>query len=319
MDHILIAYHAHCADGYGAYYSVMKKYPRAKGVAMEYAPGAFDAITQELHKYDWVPGEVTLFIVDFSVPNEDLARLMEAFHQVIWIDHHQGAIDRYLQNGKSLYDSRTDPDSVVSEDGHVIILDTRRSGAYLTHQYLFGKVPFLIELLDDYDRWQFKVEYSKAFQRYLWTRTPWSISDWKMLEERVEDIVQWERVVELGQVLTLDHTRKVSDLVKKGKMLCTIPVPHEFGSTRVEQVVQGMAANCPPFLSSDVGHALAVESGTFGLCWFLTQDGLVKLSFRSNSDFDVNQLAQAFGGAGHPRASGATITMEELMKWLKVR
>jgi len=37
------------------------------------------------------------------------------------------------------------------------------------------------------------------------------------------------------------------------------------------------------------------------------KDGTVKLSARSKTDFDVNQLARAFGGGGHAKASGATL------------
>lgn len=36
--------------------------------------------------------------------------------------------------------------------------------------------------------------------------------------------------------------------------------------------------------------------------------GAVKLSARSKSAFDVNRLARAFGGGGHAKASGATVT-----------
>jgi phosphoesterase RecJ-like protein len=38
-----------------------------------------------------------------------------------------------------------------------------------------------------------------------------------------------------------------------------------------------------------------------------TEEGKVKLSARSKTDYDVNQLARAFGGGGHAKASGATL------------
>ncbi|MCC6408600.1 MAG: hypothetical protein IT453_15665, partial [Planctomycetes bacterium] len=37
------------------------------------------------------------------------------------------------------------------------------------------------------------------------------------------------------------------------------------------------------------------------------KDGSTKLSARSKTDFDVNQLARRFGGGGHAKASGATL------------
>ncbi len=38
-------------------------------------------------------------------------------------------------------------------------------------------------------------------------------------------------------------------------------------------------------------------------------DGETKVSFRSKENYDVNQVATAFGGGGHKKASGATIRM----------
>ncbi|HPF12994.1 MAG TPA: bifunctional oligoribonuclease/PAP phosphatase NrnA [Planctomycetota bacterium] len=39
------------------------------------------------------------------------------------------------------------------------------------------------------------------------------------------------------------------------------------------------------------------------------QPGVCKLSARSKTDFDVNRLARQFGGGGHAKASGATLSM----------
>lgn len=46
--------------------------------------------------------------------------------------------------------------------------------------------------------------------------------------------------------------------------------------------------------------------------------GGIKLSLRSKTDFDVSQLAQAFGGGGHRKAAGATVsgTMAEVKEAL---
>lgn len=40
------------------------------------------------------------------------------------------------------------------------------------------------------------------------------------------------------------------------------------------------------------------------------EDSSTKVSFRGKSNFDVNQLAGIFGGGGHKKASGATISMK---------
>jgi nanoRNase/pAp phosphatase (c-di-AMP/oligoRNAs hydrolase) len=80
----------------------------------------------------------------------------------------------------------------------------------------------------------------------------------------------------------------------------------------------GLAANCPPHLTSDVGHELANQSGTFGLCWTLSKEGLTaQCSLRSNGDYDVSAIAKAFGGGGHKNAAGFEVPLETLVGWLK--
>lgn len=46
------------------------------------------------------------------------------------------------------------------------------------------------------------------------------------------------------------------------------------------------------------------------------KDNIIKLSFRSKADVDVNKIAKVFGGGGHKKASGATIegNIEEVRK-----
>ena len=80
----------------------------------------------------------------------------------------------------------------------------------------------------------------------------------------------------------------------------------------------GLSANCPPHLTSDVGHELAIQSGTFGLCWTLSKEGLVaKCSLRSNGGYDVSTIAKVFGGGGHRNAAGFEVPIDVLLGWLK--
>jgi len=80
----------------------------------------------------------------------------------------------------------------------------------------------------------------------------------------------------------------------------------------------GLAANCPPHLTSDVGHELATQSGTFGLCWCLSKEGMTaKCSLRSNGDYDVSAIAKAFSGGGHRNAAGFEVDIQTLLGWLK--
>lgn len=51
----------------------------------------------------------------------------------------------------------------------------------------------------------------------------------------------------------------------------------------------------------------SIEGTEVGLLFRNTSGGDVKVSFRSNGDVDVNQLARGFKGGGHVKASGAVV------------
>jgi phosphoesterase RecJ-like protein len=59
-----------------------------------------------------------------------------------------------------------------------------------------------------------------------------------------------------------------------------------------------------------VDYPRAVEGVAVGLLFRRTTKGGIKVSFRSNGDVDVNELARRFGGGGHVRASGALVEGE---------
>ena len=82
-------------------------------------------------------------------------------------------------------------------------------------------------------------------------------------------------------------------------------------------MVQGLAANCPFHLQSDVGHELANQSGTFGLLWCIDKDNRCKCSLRSNGEYDVSAIAKAFGGGGHRNAAGFQVDIQTLLGWIK--
>lgn len=57
-----------------------------------------------------------------------------------------------------------------------------------------------------------------------------------------------------------------------------------------------------------IDHARSLEGTEVALLFRETPDGQTKLSLRSNGAVDVNRIARRFGGGGHVKASGATLT-----------
>ena len=96
-----------------------------------------------------------------------------------------------------------------------------------------------------------------------------------------------------------------------------VPSADQLEPIKFFNFANGLSANCPPHLASDVGHELANQSGTFGLLWYINHEGKCLCSLRSNGDYDVSAIAKAFGGGGHRNAAGFETSITTLLEWIK--
>lgn len=207
-----------------------------------------------------------------------------------------------------------------------------KSGAMLAWEYFHPdtEVPKLIKHIDDYDRWQFKIEGTKAFNKALWSYTPWSFPQWQE-HFGLGGYSTPERFYGEGSAILRSHDQNVQAVVKGAGRPVQIHVdvsdqsnPDPSDATPASasdgylRRFDGLSANCPSHLTSDVGHELATQSGTFGLCWCLGREGTTaKCSLRSNGEYDVSAIAKAFGGGGHRNAAGFQVDIQTLLGWLK--
>lgn len=309
MTKPLVIYHASCADGFGAAYAAWK----SLGDDADYTPMRYmdaDRAPEE----QWaeflrvVPDfdDRTIYIVDFSLPKIVMSRIMKSGSKIVWLDHHKTAFKRWLGEYEKGMAHSEDSDSLV------VRLDDNRSGALIAWEYFLEEAPpYGIKLLDDYDRWQFKYEETKAFQKQIWSHAPWSFQQWDgwFRDFQLDEGISFNEFVTEGEAILRSHNQRVAETVKQA-------MPCRIADSRVGRI-DGLIVNCPPNVSSDVGHELALQSGTFGLCWYLNKRGDAVVSLRSSSNFDVADLARLFGGGGHERASGFTTDVYKLLGWIE--
>jgi len=307
----LVIYHANCADGFGAAFAAwLKLGDEAEYVACQYG---------DKNNLPKVIGR-NVYILDFSFPRESMDVVFSDAKHVVWLDHHKTAFEMWLGafTKGAQYNDATIP--------HYICLDDNKSGAMLTWEWFHPgtEVPMLIKHIDDYDRWQFKIDGTKAFNKALWSYSPWSFEQWKELNRQLEAYADHggdfpHFIFKEGAAILRAHDQNVQSVVKGSTRKCGINwVPTEETGMYDPNFAAGHAANCPPHLTSDVGHALATQSGTFGLCWHLGREGtMAKCSLRSNGEYDVSAIAKAFGGGGHKNAAGFEVPIDTLLAWLK--
>jgi len=341
----LVIYPADCPDGFGAAFTAWT----VLGDETEYVPLGYDAgigigqLAAEFHTYRLVdmkgnfyvistPEEKRdVYILDFSFKKPIMDFIFAHAKRVVWLDHHKSAFEMWCGGLNS--DRVTDGvhrETMLATTGYVkaeIVLDNNKSGAYLAWEYFHPgtEVPMLIQHIDDYDRWQFKIEGTKAFNKALWSYAPWSFEQWKELNRQLENYDDHggdfpHFIFKEGSAILRAHDQNVQSVMKGSARKCSIAIGQvgDWSSDFEGTVYEGLAANCPHHLTSDVGHELAVRSGTFGLCWTLANEGhIAKCSLRSNGNYDISSIAKSFRGGGHCNAAGFEVPMETLLGWLK--
>lgn len=317
----LVIYHANCADGFGAAFAAWLKF----GEEVEYVPMQYGVGTTVADLNSLYPSlrDYEIYILDFSLPKTEMDWLFDNAKRVVWLDHHKTAFEMWCKEyypGKLYTQPLVDTASSRADNNdfrHTIILNDNKSGAMIAWEYFHpGKeIPILIKHIDDYDRWQFKLEGTKEFNRALWSYAPWSFEQWKnwVFSMSIVDLLKAE-----GVAILRAHDANVQSVVNGSTLECRIG----YSRTKINPIqnwesFKGLAANCPPHLSSDVGHELANQSGTYGLLWSINKDGKCICSLRSNGDYDVSSIANAFGGGGHKNAAGFEVAIETLLKWIK--
>lgn len=328
----LVIYHASCADGFGAAFAAwLKLGDDAEYVPMQYGKETDQFFTLEDGTFDSDLNILNreIFILDFSFPRWVMDGLFSVAKRVVWLDHHKSAFEMWCEDGeRSLCEQSNGRDEVI--------LDNNKSGAYLAWEHFHPgtEVPMFIRHIDDYDRWQFKIEGTKAFNKAVWSHAPWSFKQWVEWFYDCEEGFNhkyWADFYTEGEAILRAHDQNVQSVVKGAARNCSI-VPAVIDSVESYKSpwvwwndpehgdtcgANGLAANCPPHLQSDVGHELANQSGTFGLLWSIDKDNNCRCSLRSNGDYDVSAIAKAFGGGGHRNAAGFTTDIQNLLEWIK--
>ena len=324
----LVIYHADCTDGFGAAFAAWLKL----GDEVIYQPMAYADTSPDVTANLCRDREV--YILDFSFKKLVMEHIFEAAKRVVWLDHHKTAFEMWCGGYRKGDRFTAIPLGGADPLKHYVVLDDNFSGAYLAWEYFHPgtEVPMLIQHIDDYDRWQFKMRGTKEIARAIRSYQPWSFDQWEglLLDEHYGSMC-----TEGGAILRA-HNQNVQSALKQARLCVIIPAiidsaasykapwawgnSAEFGDFRFAGdfcFARGLAANAPAFLASDLGHELANKSGTFGLVWSMAGDGQIHCSLRSNGDYDVSAIAKVFGGGGHRNAAGFSTDIDTLVSWLK--
>lgn len=215
-------------------------------------------------------------IVDFSYARAVMKSMAQRANSLVVLDHHKSAQDDL--SGLPF-----------------AIFDMERSGAGMAWDWFHpGKPrPALVNLVEDGDLWRHALHGTKAFQLRLKVE-PMNFSNWDRIAEMTPE--ELDTFIAEGDVLKRAFDSEVATLLED----C-------YAVTLAGQT--GLAVNTSGRYGSELGHQLAIMSGSFGMVWY-QRDGALKISLRSCGDYDVAQLAVKFGGGGHSNAASFMLPVD---------
>lgn len=223
-----------------------------------------------------------LFIVDFSFSADVMKSFKSQAAQVYWYDHHKTALNIQKELGWG-------------------ILDLEESGASLTWKQEFPTLPLppVIAYVKDKDLWQWKLPYSREMslllKEYEGIHEP-SAEPWQKLLSFNQ--TECEALLPSAQVLAASLKRRLKEATQKGFEV------HFHGHRALALNWSQESSEMGEYIYRDLAYPVALMFYYSGKSWVF--------SLRSAS-VDVSELAQKYGGGGHPGASGFR---SESIDWL---
>ena len=275
---IWVLYHADCMDGYGAAWAAWKSF----GDSAHYKAVRYHEPLPKL------PDNIELYILDFCYSMDVLVSTAQRVKKIVVLDHHisaQKEYESYINH------------SVISSNLEVNFVQ-EHSGCMIAWNYFQGNVepPILLRHIEDNDLWRHELAKTEAISKALYLHLPVNFAAFEKIKvptlEREGIILLKQQKLNIRRLVNTRHKIKLNG-------------------------VEGLAVNAPTMFSSDLGHALAKLSGTYGLTYsWHGKHQHYECGLRSIGKFDVSELAQVFGGGGHQNASGCNIDQATFLTFL---
>lgn len=239
--------------------------------------------------FDKIRKDEIVYIVDYSILPKEMDKLLEITSNVVWIDHHKSAIERYKNYDKKIAGLRYDG----------------IAGCMLTYCYLgymanceetfsttmTRAAPFFTRLIADYDVWTFEYgNTTKKFQKGL------------SLYEHEPQSQIWD---------SLNSIDVISKIVSKGETI----INYRKNMMAEYCKNEGFEAEFEGYNCFAINMAM-INSDDFVIDNVDDYDILIGFSFDGerwtyslrSENVDCSELAVKYGGGGHKGAAGFSST-----------
>ncbi len=280
MEHpIVVLYHGGCSDGFSGAYAAWKKF----GDSATYVPLA----RGEEPPYQEVTGKHAYFI-DFCYPQDIMDRFVAEAAAVTVLDHHEGVSDVITSMPEYVY-------------------QPEHSGAVIAWQYFHPDtpVPQLLLHVEDIDLYRLSLPDTRPLITYLEVQ-PMTFETWDHMATMLDDATAREQMLETARMYT-EYFEKLSAYSIEHAKLVSFEGHEIFFATT--HPIKSM--------KSYVGNQLVQKHGPFALIVTAHPNGY-GVSIRGDGSVNVADIAQKYGGNGHPNAAGFLIPREGPFPWTAI-
>lgn len=305
----IILYHKNCPDGYGAALALYKKfnlrdiiYDKEKDILYDpekkvfFIPSNHDTqfrrLKDILEKYN--NEKFILYSVDFYTDKLLEIAEDEKIEKIYIYDHHKTTKER-LKKGI--------PEKI--KEKIVLFFDQDKSGATLTWEKVIGKVPEIMKYIEDRDIWKWSIKDSDKVLTYLDTE----IFNTKFPDEIFKELIKLtdnflkekEKYKSLGKAM-LDFKKATIFKICSNLHYTIFPKGEKLYSV-----------NSPVF-RSEIGDVLSKVLKDV-ICIYTiypTEEGTFILASLRSKNEKARDLAEKYGGGGHPNAAGCKIPLSQI-------
>lgn len=236
---------------------------------------------------EYIKNDEVVYILDYSIDPEDMRKLLAKTENVIWIDHHKTAIEKYNDFG-------VDIRGIREADGD--------SGCLLTYKYLLRSrklmdingIPSMVTLINDWDTWTHDMYQSRYFIMAFNSKDtqPWNLSFWSHIDDNnyindmIQDGIVMTRYRDGWAKDVLNHIGSSMDFM--GLKVYAVNIPH---------------ANSDYFKS--IPDSVKEEHDALMPFYYdLNKRVYVASLYSTRPEVDVSIVAKRLGGGGHKNAAG---------------
>lgn len=254
---------------------------------------------------DEITPDETIYIVDFSISPEEMRQLLKITTNVIWIDHHITAIDKYKNFDTKIKGIRFNGLAGCMLAYLYVMNHTHFSNneSRIDDMRFVDSAPLWTKLISDFDTWTLKYgntskAFVTAFDSYdfsptsnRWNTLDLSGNSYSQVSEE-QDIPTY-RLVQIGKYMNVYKDAQAIQAIKSG----------------FDTELDGLKCFAMNYTQkgSDSFKSLQKEKYDAFLAYSYNGESFNVSIYQANPNIDVSETAKRYGGGGHKGAAGFVV------------